>query len=391
MVICSRTTDLKDTKSLLNLRGEIVVKSPTQAEINIFLCAAGDDFLKFLDLETTNEPHTDSPITPFLLATIYQAYRITQLNRKLNSLESINNEAIRLYVNAMLCDHKTTTEYSNTNTMNWLKYLAQQLTQNNQSLFYLERIQPNYLPQGLCQIATLVPMMISGLMFGIVFGWGFQIVFEESYGLITGGLFGLTASLLFWMFGIGREIQPVEILSWSRVNIQNNAVDRVLGTLLLIVIFILFGAIFGNIEFGVIMGLFVSIGFFLFYELPERKLEKIKKANEGFKRAVIHCLCTGLFAALIMTLILNFLFDSNMAIPMVSAFGLFLALLNGGHFCIQHLVLRIILWYKNYTPWNFISFLNFSVKCSVMYKIGGGYKFRHGLFMDYFAELDSTE
>jgi transcriptional regulator with XRE-family HTH domain len=391
MVVCSRTAHLKEIKPRLHLRGEIVVKSPAQNEVEKFLHAAGDGFPKFLNIKKPDETYKNVPKTPFLLATIFQAYNVTNQKQKANSLESINMEAIRLYVNAMLRDTECTRDYAYLDAMNWLSCLAQQLRKNNHGIFYIERIKPNYLPQRLGQMATLVPMMLSGLSFGILFGWGFQVAFDENHAFIIGGLVGFVLSSALWMIGIGHEIQPVETFSWAWSDIRRNAIDRLLVTLLLLVIFTLFGAIFGNVRFGIIMALLVSIGFFLFYELPERKVEKIRRANEGIKRALICCICTGLFTVVIMTISLSLISDSSMVFPFVAALGLSIGLLNGGHFCIQHLFLRSILWYKNYAPWNFISFLNYSVKCSLMYKVGGGYKFRHGLFMDFFAELDSKD
>jgi hypothetical protein len=54
---------------------------------------------------------------------------------------------------------------------------------------------------------------------------------------------------------------------------------------------------------------------------------------------------------------------------------------------IKHYALRLILWWKGYTPFKFIKFLDLCARLIFLKKVGGGYIFIHRMLLDYFAEL----
>ncbi|WP_161982521.1 NACHT domain-containing protein [Dictyobacter alpinus] len=67
--------------------------------------------------------------------------------------------------------------------------------------------------------------------------------------------------------------------------------------------------------------------------------------------------------------------------------GLLVGLLIGGWACIQHIILRILLWRSGVMPWNYAQFLDFATERILLRKVGGGYIFVHRLLLDYFAAL----
>src|SRR6266508_5273577 len=67
------------------------------------------------------------------------------------------------------------------------------------------------------------------------------------------------------------------------------------------------------------------------------------------------------------------------------------ALLAGGLTCIQHFVLRLLLWRSGAMPWNYARFLDYAAERLFLRKVGGGYIFVHRLLMEYFAGLDAPE
>ena len=54
---------------------------------------------------------------------------------------------------------------------------------------------------------------------------------------------------------------------------------------------------------------------------------------------------------------------------------------------IKHYALRLILWLKGYTPFNFIKFLDHCARLILLKKVGGGYIFIHRMLLEYFADL----
>jgi eukaryotic-like serine/threonine-protein kinase len=84
---------------------------------------------------------------------------------------------------------------------------------------------------------------------------------------------------------------------------------------------------------------------------------------------------------------------SNSIIGMVAGLGiaLIVGLNRGGSAVIKHYALRLILWLKGYTPFNFIKLLDCCDKLILLKKVGGGYIFIHRMLLDYFDELDSSQ
>jgi len=56
---------------------------------------------------------------------------------------------------------------------------------------------------------------------------------------------------------------------------------------------------------------------------------------------------------------------------------------------IQHYTLRLILYLKRETPWNYARFLEYAAGRVFLRKVGGGYIFVHRLLMDHFSALPS--
>jgi hypothetical protein len=62
---------------------------------------------------------------------------------------------------------------------------------------------------------------------------------------------------------------------------------------------------------------------------------------------------------------------------------------GGGRACIQHLILRRMLYLTGVIPWNYAAFLDYCADRIFLRKVGGGYIFVHRLLMEYFASLDT--
>ena len=69
--------------------------------------------------------------------------------------------------------------------------------------------------------------------------------------------------------------------------------------------------------------------------------------------------------------------------------GLFFAVLGGlipGTACVQHLILRLILWQSGAIPWNYTQFLDYATNRILLQKVGGGYIFIHRILLDHFTQ-----
>src|SRR5262249_12871627 len=106
-----------------------------------------------------------------------------------------------------------TIRYPLKQTVQWLSWLARQMTGHNQTEFYLERMQPDWLPDARSHlvyrvILCLVNMLALGPIFGLVFGlrtkiepaevhnWSWQRVRKQWYSSLVFGL--LLISIVGW-------------------------------------------------------------------------------------------------------------------------------------------------------------------------------------------------
>ena len=71
-------------------------------------------------------------------------------------------------------------------------------------------------------------------------------------------------------------------------------------------------------------------------------------------------------------------------------FGLFFGLGFGGGAYLTHYSLRYLLWRSGVMPWHAVRFLNEASEHVLLQAVGGGYRFIHPLFQQYFASLHIT-
>jgi hypothetical protein len=71
------------------------------------------------------------------------------------------------------------------------------------------------------------------------------------------------------------------------------------------------------------------------------------------------------------------------------AVGVVIALRNGGLACLQHVLVRFLLWRACSIPWNYHRFLDYAAERILLRKVGGGYIFIHRLLLDHFANLET--
>jgi hypothetical protein len=243
---------------------------------------------------------------------------------------------------------------------------------------------------GLCE--GLFGGLILGLFCGLgvgslnhitlveTFSWNWnqfwkRTIFGSIGGLSVGLIFGLSVGLIYALFGVfsGQSDALAWLTSGLSIGLESG----------LILAFIC----------GLISGL---IGGFI-------DRVKVGKAfpNQGIKLSRKNALPAFLVSSLIFSLIFSLMKVLDVArqkgviLGMVLdaglLFGLIVGLNRGGSAVIKHYALRLILWLKDYTPLNFIKFLDHCAKLIFLKKVGGGYIFIHRMLLEYFADLPAIE
>lgn len=70
--------------------------------------------------------------------------------------------------------------------------------------------------------------------------------------------------------------------------------------------------------------------------------------------------------------------------------GALVGLASGVVACLQHLILRVLLWQDGAAPWDYARFLDYAAERLFLRKVGGSYIFVHRLLLEHLAETDGA-
>jgi hypothetical protein len=133
--------------------------------------------------------------------------------------------------------------------------------------------------------------------------------------------------------------------------------------------------------------------------------------NQGIRNSIRYSLFFGLFFGVAFGLLFGLIYGPILFLILGDAYrssfpansgliyglsdgmivGSFFWLLSGGIACVQHTLLRLLLWRRGSIPWNYVHFLNYASDLGLLHRIGGGYIFFHRLLQEYFATLDDAQ
>ena len=285
--------------------------------------------------------------------------------------------------------------------------------------------------------------LISGLVSGLILG----INYKYSSGLKAGIISGVIYALIIWLTGwnpdpisnsfmrisylifimifvamvfgtvfarLSEVINPVNTIEWSwqksgKYSILGMKFGFSMGLLvslsgifyldLVIVISLIYGLVF-------VIGTSAIFGLIGGFE-KGKKLEKSENPNQGIWLSIYNAtllfMIVGIIGSLFIGLmdygleLLNYPDNNNSLthilisiLVYIVSFGLSASLVGGdssGLICIQHLSLRLILWWNHYIPWNYARFLDYATQLIFLQKVGGGYIFIHRLLLEHFARM----
>ena len=217
------------------------------------------------------------------------------------------------------------------------------LVHKRQTLFHLENLRPDWLlTRGQQRQATRATKLVVVLLLGLSSSLLFGLIGGQVFGLLSTLLFGLSVGLLLGLsVGLRGPFAaklpargPVDTMCWSWSALKAQLLGGLLGVLFL--------------------GLLGVLLFVLFFGL-----------SAGL--SVVGGLSGGL------------------------TIGLCVGLQTGGYFSLQHLAIRVLIWWNDYGPWKYVDFLDYAADRLFLRKVGGGYIFVHRMLMEYFAALTEDD
>jgi hypothetical protein len=321
----------------------------------------------------------------------YQGISVEDLP-KTGSVEERHQHLFNAYIERMFRHRRTEQRYSKAKARRWLIWLAQRTSQESQTVFLIERLQPNWLPKKSQKWTYAIVLWLTFVLIGGSVG---RLVMPNNKLILMLIIGGIIFELLF---GVNR-ITPAEPLKWSWKNAKYNlifglTVWPIIGLLLKLI----FGLFFGNISRlifdtyfitemiqGLISGLSFGFIFGVIRGLSGSGIQTRRVPNQGIWQSAKNAIVFALIAAL--PSVILFLIGGLKSLFWVILSLSFGLTTGGGEACIKHFMLRVILYCNEYIPWNYARFLNWSVEQLFLQKVGGGYIFIHRLLLEHFAQM----
>ena len=422
LVVCSRVADYEALAVRLRVPSAVMIQALSRQQVASYVDQADIALAGLRTALQNDETLWELLNTPLMLSIAALAYKGRSADEisSFGTVEERRAQLFAAYTSTMFQRRAKATLYTRKQTEHWLTWLARAMKDHSQSIFYVERIQPNWVTdQRQQRTIKFIRKLILSVFFGVPL-IGMLSVLEVDNGVPISFLawqFGMCSvfGLLMWLLQyycppVGRllarpvspkvymseEIKCIEKIRWSwsavrfkRLMLFGPLTAGLLGMLLVVLLrgldawsdglaVGLFFGLLGGLVVGVVwLWTGVTIGEIALHSFP----------NEGIKRSLQNGLRSGLAGGLVFGLLGGLL--SGLAGGLV--FGLFGGLLSGlvfgGYSCLYHFALRLVLWRKNFAPLNYVRFLDCATARIFLRKVGGGYVFVHRILLDYFAAM----
>jgi hypothetical protein len=391
LVVCSRMVDYEAIGTRLRLQGALVVQPLTRAQVESYLAQVGRPLAAVREALGEDPTLWEWLETPLMLTIVTLAYAGEPVGafRARGTPDARHRDLFAAYVDRMFQRRGASPRYPRQQTERWLTWLAWQMTQHSQTVFHLERLQPDWLPPRQRWVPTQGARLAAGLGGGLLGGLGFGL----GFGLDDGLAAGLLGAVIGGLTGYSVDITSIDMVRWSG--------SRFLSELLLPSGRRLGVGLHVGLVAGLLGGLVYKLYAGLAAGLSSGEIATKAMPNEGIHRSARMALVSGLGGGLLAGLIFGPIFGlpaelggeppGGLAIGLVfgllSGLGVGLAtgLRYGGRACLQHLLLRLGLRYQGVAPWQYVDFLDEAAERLFLRKIGGGYSFVHRLLQDHFV------
>ena len=401
----------------------VLIEPLTRQQVETYLEQAGPLLAAVRTARQANPVLQELITTPLMLSVLmltYAGVAVQDLPQH-GSADEQQQQIFTSYVERMVMRKGDVVHYPLERTKAWLGWLAQQMRQDDQTIFYLERLQPDWLLKRQRAFYRGSVVLVVGLVSGLVGGLGyglcrlvFGLVYEQGalaaelqgelvFGLVSGLVSGLVEGLVYGLVWVSKEnlkIEPVEAITWSRESLVSELRRG-------LVVGLVFGLVAGSffeqdsrLLVGLVVGLVSWLVFGLVSWLSKKQLTErsMLSPNEGIRRSIkngLHVwLVVGLVVGLVYGLVVWLVYGPVVGLVyglVVGLFGgLYAGLCAGLGAAMSHYTLRFWLWRMHYFPWKAVPFLEDATTRILLQRVGGGYRFVHRLILDYFADLRGT-
>jgi len=250
VVVCCRRAEYLNETALLRLGAAVVIQPLTQGQVDGYLENVGEQGKALREAIRDDGDLRELATIPLMLTILLLAYKKMPLDKisELMSLEAKRERIFAIYVEHMLKRRGALKRYKSEQIMHWLSYLARQMKRENQTIFYLEQMQPDWLPKERSRFfyRAIAGGEIGGLLCGMAGAAIFSFIYAVSSlsiypdtpipwaAMATGLFIGLLIGQILGSFvGLFRpnttKIRTAEVITWSWKNARSVAIAVIVG------------------------------------------------------------------------------------------------------------------------------------------------------------------
>ncbi len=178
VVVCSRSSDYLNQPARLRLQTAVIVQPLSDEQIEHYLTDRGEQITGLRERLNHESELRELATTPLMLTILVLAYQgqspATITSGQISG--QARQQIFASYVQRMLKRRGAHSKYEAKQTIHWLETLAAEMKRRNQTIFHIERIQPDWLPQGrgyrIAYSSLLVALLgLVFLLLGEVISW----------------------------------------------------------------------------------------------------------------------------------------------------------------------------------------------------------------------------
>jgi hypothetical protein len=382
IVVCCQIQDYQRIKELLRLRKAICIQPLTKKGVNAYIEQTQCELIALktlLQADRSLQELSTSLLMLEIMCSVYQDCSSEDIARG-GTKKEYSKRLLDGYIDEMFRKEGVQL-YSRQDTQQWLIHLARLMS--SRTVFSIDQLQPSWLrSRNQKRFYQLISVSFCPLLLGILYGSLFSIPIGVSSGAT-------------YMVIIARQdkIKLIETIKHVKENLFNGFFYG-----------LLYGAIFalllnlivkmhnwqtilgGIVAFGIVGGMVGSLG-----ALGSPRVEGRKSNSNGFIRSSRNAAISFL-TVFIATGVLAYLqFGSHDALRSALTLGTSAGLIGGGDACLQHILLRMVIYFCGYAPMRYARFLDYAKKKKFLEKDGVSYKFTHPMLQNHFAEMPLSQ
>jgi transcriptional regulator with XRE-family HTH domain len=240
LVICSRRIEYEDAarNQKLALQRAVLIQPLALEQISASLDRIGQPLDILRQTLQTNQALQELTTTPLMLSILMLTYSRTPMPTLSHEISTLQRQVWTDYVTRMIEQKGDPRHYPLQQTCSWLSWLACNLQKHYQTVFYLERVELDWLPDNLRQrafwLTMRLPILYLGILSSCVIGLFLQTVFDLTTGIQAAILGCLLAGCLSQSGSVSTEVSVISTAHQRqrRYNLRRGLISAGTGLIL---------------------------------------------------------------------------------------------------------------------------------------------------------------